>query len=119
MSSPTVAQDGIKRAWLLACHKSGIEPRNAKSLPPIFAIDSELAIEDGFTYSLNCTDKSSPVYGVGYCTAHIACVGGYAGGSDADSSGGGGDCSGGSDGGSSGCGGGCGGGGCGGGGGGS
>lgn len=110
MRSPTVARDGIKRAWRLACQKNRMDPRNATSLPLIFAIDSLLDIDDGFKYSLNCKDKSSPVYGNGYCAGHIGCASGCAGGSGSADSGG--DFFDGSNGGSSGCGGGgCGGGG--------
>lgn len=107
MTSPTMAQDGIKRAWRLACHRSKINPNRPTRLPLIFAIDSRLNIEDGFQYSLNCKDKSSPLYGDGYCAGHIGCASGCSGDSGSTSSSGGffdgfgGD--------SSGCGGGCGG----------
>lgn len=112
MRTPTLAQQGIKRAWRLACAKENIRPSTPSRLPLLFAIDGMLNIEDGFTYSLNCTDKASPLYDSGYCAGHIGCAAGCAGdsggGSDSGSGGGffdgwGGD--------SSGCGGGCGGGG--------
>lgn len=106
MRTPTMAQDGIKRAWRLACAKGSINPATPTHLPLLFAIDSRLGIEDGFKYSLNCKDRSSSRYGDGYCAAHIGCASGCAGNSGAPSSsadGIGGD--------SSGCGGGCGGGG--------
>ncbi len=60
MSSPTLAQTGIKRAWRLACVKENINPQMPTHLPLLFAIDDKLNIEDGFKYSLNCEDKSSP-----------------------------------------------------------
>jgi hypothetical protein len=107
MRTPTMAQDGIKRAWRLACAKNNINPATPTRLPLLFAIDSQLGIEDGFKYSLNCKDKSSPLYGDGYCAGHIGCASGCAGDSGTPSSSGGffdgfgGD--------SSGCGGGCGG----------
>lgn len=36
MSSPTVAQEGIRRAWRLACAKAEINPRTPDRLPLIF-----------------------------------------------------------------------------------
>lgn len=60
MRTPTIAQTGIKRAWRLACAKEKINPDRPLYLPLLFAIDSKLNIDDGFRYSLNCKDKSSP-----------------------------------------------------------
>ncbi len=79
MRTPTLAQEGIKRAWRLACAKSNINPRAPTHLPLLFEIDSKLQIEDGFKYSLNCKDRSSPFYGDGYCAGHIGCASGCAG----------------------------------------
>ena len=99
MKSPTLAQEGIKRAWRLACAKENINPSEPARLPLLFAMDSKLQIEDGFNYSLNCQDKSSPNYGDGYCAGHIGCAsgcGGDSGGSsDSGGFGGGSDCGGG------------------------
>lgn len=107
MSSPTIALEGIKRAWRLACAKEKINPRVPKKLPLIFEIDSILNIQNGFKYSLNCKDKSSPENMDGYCAGHIGCSSGCAGDSGSssdsdglfdglfDSSGGGSDCGGG------------------------
>ncbi len=112
MRSPTQAGEGIKRAWRLACADENIVPSSPGRLPLLFAIDTKLEIDDGFTYSLECEDKTSPLYGDGYCAGHIGCASGCAGDSGSDSDGGGffdnfgfsGDCGGSSD-----CGGGCGG----------
>ncbi len=93
MRSKTQAQDGIKRAWRLACQKEKINPRHPLKLPLLFRIDRELDIENGFVYSLDCRRDSR---GNAYCGGDIGCGGGCAGGGD-------------SDGGDSGCGGGCGG----------
>lgn len=102
MRTPTVAQQGIKRAWRLACANEDIDSKTPARLPLIFAIDAMLNIENGFIYSLNCRDRNSPAFGSGYCATHIGCAAGCAGGSDSGS-----DCSSSSD--SSGCsGGGCG-----------
>ena len=93
MRSPTQAQEGIKRVWRLACVHEGIDPKEPTRLPLLFAIDAELAIEDGFRYTLNC--KSNPNSG-DYCAGHIGCSSGCAGdsGSDGDGSGCGGGCGG-------------------------
>lgn len=107
MQTRTLAQDGIKRAWRLSCAKHSVNPSSPTRLPLLFAIDSQLNIEDGFTYSLNCKDKTSPLYADGYCAGHIGCASGCVGESGSstdsggffdgfgDSSGGGSDCGGG------------------------
>lgn len=105
MASSTTAQEGIKRAWRLACAKESISTRSPSKLPLIFALDSMLSIAGGFEYSLDC--KSSPLCRDSYCAGHIGCASGCAGdsgasgnsggffGDSADSSGGGSGCSGG------------------------
>ena len=108
MPTQTLALEGIKRAWRLACVKERINPAAATRLPLIFAIDSMLNIPNGFKYVLNCQDKNSPAYGDGYCAGHIGCSSGCAGDSGGttadsggffdglfDSAGGGSDCGGG------------------------
>lgn len=112
MKTRTLAQEGIKRAWRLACSRENISPSNPTRLPRLFAIDSELNIHDGFRYALNCSDPSSPMYGQGYCASDIGCAsgcGGDSGGSSGSGSGGFFDSFGDSSDGGSGCGGGCGG----------
>ncbi len=104
MRTPTAAQDGIKRAWRLACRNEAIDPKAPSQLPLLFALDATLAISGGFVYRLDCLAATARGSGA-YCAGHIGCGGGCSGG---DSSAGSGD--GGSDGGG-GCGGGCGGGG--------
>lgn len=110
MSSPTWAREGIKRAWRIACARHRIDPAAPAVLPPLFAIDAALGIEDGFTYRLDCLDSSVPRSSRQFCAGHIGCAAGCAGGGGAADGGGGvfgGDGDGGSCG--SGCGGGCGG----------
>jgi len=91
MKSPTSAQEGIKRAWRLACAKEGIDPKYPKRLPLLFSIDKELNIKGGFSYQLNCkgkvatTDGSSSACG-GYCATDIGCTSGCVG--DSGSTGG-------------------------------
>ncbi|MNZ62831.1 hypothetical protein D3C78_809620 [compost metagenome] len=85
MQTPTLAQTGIKRAWRLACAREGISPATPVQLPLLFAIDALLNIEDGYRYSLDCRDKSSPLYGDGYCAGHIGCASGCGGDSGGSS----------------------------------
>lgn len=101
MASPTIAQDGIKRAWRLACHRETIDPKAPSRLPLLFAIDGLLGISNGFKYQLDCMAAGKA--DSGYCASHIGCSSGCSGDSGGTSDSG-------SDGGS-GCSGGCGGGG--------
>jgi len=79
MASPTIATEGIKRAWRLACAKERIDAAKPNRMPLIFAIDGMLSIEDGFTYAINCQDKTSSTNGSNYCAGHIGCASGCAG----------------------------------------
>lgn len=89
MKTPTLAQDGIKRAWRLACARERISPAAPAQLPLLFAIDAMLNIQNGYRYSLDCQDKSSPLYGDGYCAGHIGCAAGCGGDSGCSADGGG------------------------------
>ena len=105
MKSPTSAQEGIKRAWRLACAKEGINPKNPSKLPLLFAIDKRLNIKGGFSYQLNCKGNPTSANGSscgGYCATDIGCAsgcggesgsssgdGGFFGGSDSSCGGGG------------------------------
>lgn len=84
MSSPTQAQDGIKRAWNLACRREGINPRSPQRLPLLFSIDHELGIANGFHYVPDCKGQPSRSDGSGtvYCGSHIGCGSGCGGSSD-------------------------------------
>ncbi|HBP5362289.1 hypothetical protein APA44_15855 [Pseudomonas aeruginosa] len=72
MRSPQQAQEGIQRAWKLACRREGIHPRNPGRLPLLFTLDTELAIADGFRYALNCAPRQEGTTPV-YCASHIGC----------------------------------------------
>lgn len=89
MSSATSAEQGIKRAWRLACAKENINPKRPQMLPLLFAIDGMLNIENGFVYHLNCMDANNPATASdsGYCASHIGCASGCSGDSGSDSSG--------------------------------
>jgi hypothetical protein len=73
MKTPTLAHEGIKHAWKIACSREMIDPKKPDRLPMIFAIDALLNIEDGYRYVLDCTNPSSPMYGSGYCASDISC----------------------------------------------
>jgi len=87
MKSKTEAQRGIKLSWKIACKLENIDPKNPKSLPLLFAIDSLLNIPDGFKYSLNCKSQSNSFSSGcgGYCASDIGCSGGCGGSSDSSS----------------------------------
>lgn len=95
MSSPIRAQNGIKRAWAHACQLEKIQPKAAYRLPLLFALDAQLKIPDGFTYTLNCQAYPGQQSGDGttspYCATHIGCsssgskIFGCAGGNGSDS----------------------------------
>ena len=82
MKSKTSAQEGIKRAWRLACAKEGIDPKNPKKLPLLFGIDKMLKIKGGFNYQLNCQSQLGSSTG-GYCATDIGCSSGCSGDSGA------------------------------------
>ena len=67
MSSPTVAQEGIKTAWNICCLRENITPVAPIRLPLLFALDAALEIPDGFKYALDCTVPG----GGDYCATHI------------------------------------------------
>lgn len=94
MSAPTQAQDGIRRAWRLACICEQIDPRAPGRLPLLFAIDATLGIANGFHYALQC----EPGVAGAYCASHIGCGSGCgsgcSGGSSCGGDGGGGGCGG-------------------------
>lgn len=84
MKSQVRAQDGIKRAWRIACHLENINPHKPTRLPAIFALDALLKIEDGFHYQLDCMKLESSNTGGStasdsYCGSHIGCSSGCAG----------------------------------------
>lgn len=80
MSSPTIAQNGIKTAWRIACVRHNINPKSPAILPPIFALDAALNIPDGFRYALNCKTAAHAAGSYPYCASHIGCGSGCASG---------------------------------------
>jgi len=94
----------LRRAWRLACRDQGLAPRAATALPLLFALDTELAIADGFRYQPDCDKAQAGTW----CGNALGCGSSGCSSDDAASSADGGSDGGGGDG--------CGGGGCGGGG---
>lgn len=101
MRTPRVAQDGIRRAWRLACRDEGVNPKTPERLPLLFALDARLAIPGGFFYAVNCRRGlgagAAVEMGGGravYCASDIGCSGGGGwgdgGGGDGDGDSGGG-----------------------------
>jgi hypothetical protein len=96
MRTPTLAGEGIRRAWRFCCALEKIDPRAPAALPLLFAVDQALAIPDGYRYDLHCTPASGT-----YCASHVGCSSGCGGGcagdasSDGDGGGDGGGCGGG------------------------
>lgn len=80
MTTPTHAEEGIKRAWRLSCMKERINPKAPERLPLLFAIDGLLEIENGFKYSLNCKSQLNAGNSStgGYCAGDIGCSSGDA-----------------------------------------
>ena len=82
MQSKTQAQEGIKRAWRLACAKEGISPKHPTKLPFLFAIDKILNTKGGFMYDLDCKNASGSTKNSGcggYCATDIGCASGCVG----------------------------------------
>ncbi len=45
---------GLRRVWWHCCKREGIDPRKATRLPLLFALDTQLALADGFHYVVDC-----------------------------------------------------------------
>jgi hypothetical protein len=99
MRSPESAQVGLRRTWLQACRREGINPRKPERLPMLFALDGLLGIPGGFRYAVNCMGPDGTGTTGAYCASDIGCGGGDGGsgdsGDDAGSDGSGDGCGGG------------------------
>ncbi len=82
MRTPTLATEGIRRAWRLACALEKINPEQPSRLPRLFALDGALSIPNGFRYDTRCRPGSGS-----YCASDIGCGSGCGGGSVSDSTG--------------------------------
>ncbi len=54
LGSQSVANQGLRRTWVLACRDETIHPLTPSRLPLLFALDSKLNIENGFRYAPDC-----------------------------------------------------------------
>lgn len=45
---------GLRRCWTYACREENINPRSPTRLPLLFALDTKLAIPNGFRYVADC-----------------------------------------------------------------
>ena len=54
LGSSAQRNDGLRRAWYWACKDEAINPRMSTRLPLLFALDTKLAIENGFAYVPDC-----------------------------------------------------------------
>ena len=75
MASAEQGQLGMKLAWQYTCKQAGIDPKKPSALPLLFALDTELAIENGYKYSLECVPEND-----GHCVSAFGCGGGGCGG---------------------------------------
>ena len=98
MPSPGEASGALRRCWQMACRRVGIDPRAPRQLPPLFALDAQLAIPDGFHYVPDCRLLGASGDGrVIHCGGDLGSGGGGDGGGDGDSGGDGSGCGGGGD----------------------
>ncbi len=51
MPESTTMDQCMRRAWFLSCARESINPHDPAELPILFAIDEQLSIPDGYTYS--------------------------------------------------------------------
>jgi hypothetical protein len=86
MKSPTIASEGIRRAWWLTCRMEKIDPKAPAALPLLFAVDERLGIADGFRYNLHCEPG-----GTAFCASGMGCSSGCGSGGCCGDGGGGGD----------------------------
>jgi hypothetical protein len=70
---------GLRRCWWFACKEENINPKAAKRLPLLFALDTKLKIAGGFRYVPDCT-------GVRRDDADGGATGAYCGGEFSNSS---------------------------------
>lgn len=66
---------GLRRVWWQTCKMEGIDPRKANRLPLLFALDTRLALPDGFHYALDCggiRDRNDATGGGSQCAADMS-----------------------------------------------
>lgn len=73
MASQTQAQLAMKMTFSFACRLFSISTKSPHKLPPIFALDAQLNIPQGFNYSLKCLHKNDG----SFCLSNIGCMSDY------------------------------------------
>jgi hypothetical protein len=93
---------GMRRCWHYACHEENINPKKPTRLPLLFALDSKLAVPNGFVYVADCDGFQRRGEGgaSAYCGAELGssdtgCGGGNTDSDSGDSGSGGDGCGGG------------------------
>lgn len=66
MEGQKVAQESIRKIWIISCERENITADFPEKLPILFALDSLLNIEDGFKYTLDCDDEKKEYFCVDY-----------------------------------------------------
>ena len=67
MLSQTEAQTVIKTTFEYTCRLYQLSTKSPEKLPPLFALDAQLNIADGFKYSLDCVKNNDG----SFCFSHI------------------------------------------------
>jgi hypothetical protein len=68
---------GLRRVWWHCCKREGIDPRNPTRLPLLFALDTQLALADGFHYVTDCNGlrkQKDDGSGGGGCSSGTQCA---------------------------------------------
>lgn len=86
MEGQKIAQESIKKIWIISCERENITADMPEKLPILFALDCLLDIPDGFKYTLDCDDENKEYFCVDY-------IGGGKVGTTSSSGGCGGGCS--------------------------
>lgn len=108
LGASAARNDGLRRTWYWCCKEEGIDPRAPATLPLLFALDTELAVPNGFRYVPDCRSIDQAAGSGTHCgTSFGGCgggssgdadgFGGEAGSSSGDGGGDGGGCGGGGD----------------------
>jgi len=77
--------EGLWRAWRLACIDERIDPRKPRRLPLLIALDASLGIAGGYVYALDCAALGADRRGT-HCAIDLSFREGSGGGGDGGSS---------------------------------
>ena len=62
MKSRTVAQESIKKIWVISCERENIIADKPNKLPILFNLDVLLNIDGGIKYTINCNETNKDYY---------------------------------------------------------